>query len=108
MIGDGINDAAVLAQADVGIAVAHASDMAKAEADMVILSSQLNALCKTYSLATRTKRIIIENLGWALCYNAVAIPFAAAGHVPPWLAALGMSFSSIVVVLNSLRINKIT
>jgi len=108
MIGDGINDAAVLAQADVGIAVAQASDMAKAEADMVILSNQLNALCKTYSLATRTKRIIIENLGWALCYNAVAIPFAAAGHVPPWLAALGMSFSSIVVVLNSLRINKIT
>jgi Cu2+-exporting ATPase len=94
-----------LAKADVGIAVAHASDIAKAEADMVIMSSQLTALCTTYSLAKRTKRIIIENLGWALCYNAIAIPFAAAGYVPPWLAALGMSFSSIIVVLNSLRLN---
>ena len=106
MVGDGINDAAVLAQADVGIAVAHASDIAKAEADMVITSSQLTTLCTTYSLAKRTKRIIIENLGWALCYNAVAIPFAATGYVAPWLAAIGMSFSSIIVVLNSLRLNR--
>lgn len=104
MVGDGINDAAVLAQANTGIAVSQATDLARAKADIVVTDSDLMPIKLAHRLALRTRRIIKQNLLWAIGYNVVAIPLACLGHIPPWLAALGMSLSSLIVVFNSLRL----
>lgn len=104
MVGDGVNDAAVLAQATVGIAVSRASDLARAKADIVVTELDLNPIKFAHQLALKTRKIIKQNLLWALGYNTVAIPLACLGYIPPWLAAIGMSLSSVIVVLNSLRI----
>ena len=104
MVGDGINDAAVLAQANTGIAVSQATDLARAKADIVVTDSDLTPIKLAHRLALRTRKIIQQNLIWALGYNIVAIPLACLGHIPPWLAALGMSLSSLIVVFNSLRL----
>lgn len=106
MIGDGINDAPVISAADVSIAVANASDIAKTQADCVLLSPQLTRLVELTSIARQTRTLIRQNLAWALAYNAVAIPAAFCGYVQPWLAAVGMSVSSLVVVLNASRLAK--
>ena len=105
-IGDGLNDAPFLAAADASVAVASATGLAKAQADFVITEEDLSALTVIVDLSLSTRRLVRQNLLWAACYNAAAIPFAAAGFVPPWLAAIGMSLSSLVVVLNALRLRR--
>jgi Cu2+-exporting ATPase len=104
MVGDGLNDAPVLAAADCAIAVNQATDLAKSRADAILLSTSLAPLGDAFSMADRTRAVIRQNIAWALAYNASAVPLAAMGLVPPWAAAIGMSASSLLVVLNSLRL----
>ncbi len=107
MVGDGINDAPVLAGADVSIAPSHAASLAQSSADVLMLGDSLRPLVTLVEAARRTMRIVRQNLAWAIVYNVSAVPLAAAGFVPPWLAAIGMSTSSLVVVLNALRLSRI-
>jgi len=106
MIGDGINDAPVLAGADTSIAPAHGALLAQTSADVIMLGDSLTPLTTAIEMSRKTMRIVRQNLAWAIVYNALALPLAAAGFVPPWLAAIGMSASSLVVVLNALRLNR--
>lgn len=105
-VGDGINDAPVLAGADVSVAMAAGAPLAHRSADLVLAGTQLVRLPEAITLARRSRRIIRQNLGWALAYNVVALPFAALGLVTPGLAALGMAASSLVVTLNALRLGR--
>ena len=107
MLGDGINDVPVLASADISVAMGEASDLAKTSADAVLLGSRLQVLDETFDVARRTRRIMIQNLFWASAYNFSVLPLAAMGFIGPALAAAGMSASSLLVVLNALRLTRL-
>jgi len=105
-VGDGINDAPLLRGADVAVAMGRGSALAQTSADLILVRESLDDLPHTVQLARRTQRVIRQNLGWAIAYNLAALPLAALGFVPPWLAAIGMSLSSVVVVLNAMRLSR--
>ena len=104
MVGDGLNDGPVLAQADVSVALGHGAALAQQRADFVVLGSRLEAIAAAQALARRCLRVVRQNLAWAALYNAVCVPLALLGWLPPWAAGLGMALSSLVVVGNALRL----
>jgi Cu2+-exporting ATPase len=106
MIGDGINDIPVLSGAQTSIAMNGATDLAKTSSDAVLVSSDLRRIPSSLSMARKTRNIIRQNIGWALLYNLIALPLAASGFIAPWMAAIGMSLSSLIVVGNALRLTK--
>jgi Cu2+-exporting ATPase len=104
MVGDGINDAACLSAADVSVSFVNATDLAQGSSDFLLLGEDIGALAAARRYAARTRATVLQNLVWAAAYNLGAVPAAAAGLIPPWAAAIGMSLSSLIVVGNSLRL----
>ncbi|MFO7529838.1 MAG: heavy metal translocating P-type ATPase [Marinobacter sp.] len=104
MVGDGLNDLPSMAGAGLSVAMGSAADLTQLKADAVLLNGQLMQLVEALNTSRQTRRVIRQNMIWALAYNLCALPLAAAGLVPPWLAAIGMSASSLIVVLNALRL----
>ncbi|MBL8301502.1 MAG: cation-transporting P-type ATPase, partial [Ideonella sp.] len=107
MVGDGLNDGPVLGRADVSFAFAHGSPLCQLHADAVLLSPRLADVADARALALKARRVIRQNLAWSALYNAVCIPLALSGHLPPWAAGIGMATSSLFVVLNALRVGRL-
>ena len=105
-VGDGINDAPLLRGADVAIAMGRGSALAQTSADLILVRDSLDELPATVRLARHTRRVVRQNLAGSVAYNLAALPLAALGFVPPWLAAIGMSLSSVAVVLNAMRLSR--
>ncbi|MFT4994188.1 MAG: Cu2+-exporting ATPase [Paraglaciecola sp.] len=106
MVGDGINDGPVMAQADIAIAMGTGSDLAKTSADIILLNNSLARLGELFGIAKRCKQKIKQNIAWALGYNVLVLPLAVSGQLSPWMAVIGMSLSSLIVVANSVRLLK--
>lgn len=106
MIGDGINDAPTLAKANVSFSISSGTDLAQTEADAILLNNDLNGITKAFKIAKLSRKIIIQNITWAISYNVIALPIAISGLLTPWLAAIGMSISSLIVVVNADRIRR--
>jgi Cu2+-exporting ATPase len=106
VVGDGINDAPVLAQAHVSFALDQGAPLAQAQADLIVLGGRLEGVPLAVTVARRALRIVRQNLAWAAAYNFVCIPLALLGYLPPWLAGIGMALSSLGVMVNALRINR--
>ena len=105
-VGDGSNDAPILAGADISATLTSGTELAQAHADLLLLDGRLDGLIDARAIARQVQQVMAQSRRWSLLYNLCAVPFAAFGFVPPWLAGIGMSLSSLVVVLNALRVGR--